>query len=353
MSGEYSVRRSTPLAEEGELLRLWRENLPLGCDASEKFRWTYRDAPLPVEDVFLLAVKQDGGLSAVGTCGLGARLFKVGQEETLGVVLGDFAVDAGHRTLMPATVLMRAARREVLGKYKLAYGFPNDRAVPVCRRVGYAELGKMTRYVRVLRYERFLRRAVDLPIATKMAAHAIDAATHALSAPAHFRARRSFHLEWMDRTDARFDVLWKDARSEYPIMGERGAAFLGWRLLGNPALTCTIAALASKTDGRLEAYAAVSLDGAVARVLDLFGRKRALGPLLDSILPALRARGASTVEFRYLGSPHVCGVLRSRGFVAREATRVVVFDFAPELSAHAALLKDAASWHLTDADEDT
>ena len=111
MSVHYSVRCCPPHEEESELLRLWKDNLPLRCEAAEKFAWTYRQGPIPPADVFLLSVERANGVSVVGTSGVGIRRFKLAELTVDAALLGDFAVDAAHRTLMPATILMRTVRR--------------------------------------------------------------------------------------------------------------------------------------------------------------------------------------------------------------------------------------------------
>jgi hypothetical protein len=75
--------------------------------------------------------------------------------------------------------------------------------------------------------------------------------------------------------------------------------------------------------------------------------------LLD-LLPALAYRtGATSLSMRYLCASWLSDALAARGFVARQADRLIVAgtaDAMPAASAAAVRLPD--SWHLTDFDED-
>jgi hypothetical protein len=80
------------------------------------------------------------------------------------------------------------------------------------------------------------------------------------------------------------------------------------------------------------AYAVLEQQGGTVHLRDLFGARAALGPLLDLLLPLLRAEGAESASFMFLGPADVQALLSSRGFRARERERVLFFDSAsPEL----------------------
>lgn len=353
MSVRYSVRRASPLDAEADLRRIWTNNIPLGCDVGTKMDWTYRAAPVPATEVFLLASELHGASSVVGTSGILVRRVQVGTRMLDVALLGDFAVDASHRTLLPAMTLMRAVRARAIERYGVVYGFPNEKAVGVCRRAGFADLAMMRRFARVLRHERFVRRYVDLPFVTRASAVVVDAAMLARGMPAQARAMRTFKLVWLDDVDERFDDLWSLARSEYSIVAERSAAFVRWRFLQHPISRCRIAALVERgRRTRLHAYAAVHVSDGAAHIRDLFGHKSALGPLLDRLLPALWRHGASTASFNYIGSDEIIAELTSRGFEMREATRAAIVDVGGAAESDGALVRDCRNWHVTDADED-
>jgi hypothetical protein len=372
---KYAVVRAAPAEVAGTLQRLWDANLVVAGGAEQKYRWLYVDAPDQPDSVFLLEASAAGAEPrAVGTAGICVRRFSVGGRDASAALLADLAVDKEHRSLMPALSLVREVKAHALAHHDFAYGFPNKLAVGVFKRVGYRELGTITRYARVLRHAGYLGRVRDLDLSSvprpvrsaleravgmaavaKLGGAALDAARLARGAPSALSAARAVRLDWLEAPDERFDALWEEARGDYQVVGRRSAAFLRWRF---PAADGhKIAALRQRGGGqRLLAYAVVQRDGEVAHIRDLFGRMASLGSLLDLLVPALYRRGAASASIRYLGSPRVVALLTERGFEARQSDRTITVgrrEPVPDGDEIGALVERAEAWHLLDADEDT
>lgn len=346
----YRLEAPPLAAAEPDLIRLWRDNLSLASSAERKFAWTCRDAPkLPIGELLLRA-----GNEAIGCVGVMPRAFAVRGTPILAAILGDLAVDAKHRSLMPALTLVRGARKAALEHAGFTYGLPNPAAAPVLKRCGYKTLGPLTRYARVLRHARYMRRRISVPVLAQVAAPLVDGARFAgMLAPAA-RAFSQLKLEWLTTTDSRFDVLWERARGSYDIVGERSAKFLRWRFLEHPEARSEIAALVHRSAPNAEilAYAVVMRDGDFARIRDIFGLPADLGPLLDLLLPSLLLRGFISTSIRYLGHRDLETLLVARDFTAREAVWPVVYDVAQGAPLSREEMADPNRWHLTDADED-
>lgn len=357
----YEVERVRPADVRDELLRLWRENLKLGVSPDEKFRWLYRDAPLPADSVFVLRARSaDGTSELVGANGVAVRRFQLGAATGRAGISGDLAVDAAHRGLLPALRLVREVNAFALSDFDVTYGFPNKKAEGVMVRGGFRVLGKTARYARVLRHAsyaarlkeregapRLLLRAAEHPALVRAGSVGVDLARLSMSAPAVARALSRYRLVWETRFDERFDGLWERARGEYEIVGERTSAFLAWRCPSPEVATLV------RRSGELAAYAVVERDPATgaAHVRDLFGHKRVLGALLDLLLPALWRRRAVSVSLRLLGAPEVVALLEARGFERRAESRTAVVQAGRDAAGER--LEDAKRWHLFDVDEDT
>jgi hypothetical protein len=359
----YAVAVERPDAVREELQRIWRENLTLSVSPEEKYRRLYLEAPHPAIPVFILRAREEGGEAEaiVGAMGVTVRRWWAGGREADAAIFGDFAVDAAHRNLLPALQLARRAREQMLEQYLVGYGFPNQKAVGVMLRAGFGELGKASRYVRVLRHANYavklgerpglpavVKVLMARPLVARAVGRAADLGRLALDLPRWLRAASRFRLGWCDQPDVRFDALWAAARQEYPVAGVRSAAFLAWRYPG-----ATIATLSRSGGDALAAYAVVELEPATgaAHLRDLFGHQADLGPLVDLLLPALRRRGAASLSVRFLGAPRVRDLLIRRGFVVRgEARTVVVVPGA--LAGEGDHLANPERWHLFDADED-
>ncbi len=359
----YAVAVERPEGVREALQRIWRDNLTLGIGPEEKFRRLYQEAPDPAPHVLVLRAcdAATGEERIVGAMGVAIRRFWVDGREASAAVLGDFAVDAAHRHLLPALRLARLAREHVRDRFQVGYGFPNQKAVGVMLRAGFGTLGTVSRHVRVLRHEAYaarlgerpgfppaLARMVARPRVARAAGALADLGRMALDLPRALGAARAFRLGWCDWPDGRFDALWAAARQEYPVVGVRSAAFLAWRSPG-----ASLATLTRRGGGDLRAYAVVEVEPAsgAAHLRDLFGHHADLGALVDLLLPALRRRGAASASVRFLGAPLVRDLLIRRGFVVRGEGRTVVVQPEAQVAAGAAMAS-AERWHLFDVDED-
>lgn len=367
----YRVERAEPTAVGAELRRVWTDNLKIEGDAAVKHAWLYRDAPDPSPTVFMLHA--DGANGVVGTAGVGIRRIAVGGRELRAGLHGDLAVDRDHRSVMPALMLLREAKAWALAQLDLAYGFPNRAAEGVFKRVGYQRLGTIVRYARVLRYAGYMDRVGDAelarlpsavrplaqaalarPMTAALIARGVDAAMLVRGGGDLVRAARRLKVEWPTEVDDRLDRLWADARGDHDVVTARTARFLDWRFFRGAGAAHRALALAVDRGGAPQAYAVIERQGDTAHMRDLFGHRASVGPLIDRLIPTLYRRGVASISFRYLGAAWLVDVLAERGFVARQADRMIAIATSEQLDSHvASVVRDAEAWHLTDADEDT
>lgn len=354
---KYSVEQAAPATVASELSRIWDDNLTLAGGAGAKFAWLYHDAPEPTQTVFLL--RTDDG-TAVGTAGVLARRFRVRGRDERAAILADLAVDTAHRQLLPALSLVREGKKYAESAFAFAYGYPNKLAEGVFKRAGYKELGRMTRYARVLRHADYaerlgeldkvppaVARAVANPVVAKVAGAVADVGMLAKDAPQAARALASHKLEWLDAIDERIDELWRSARDEYQVIGERSAEVLRWRY--PPRDPAQLALLVARKGGAPCAYALIQRDGDAAHVRDLFGHRDSLPALLDLLVPALYRQGATSASIRFLGNPAIAELLQSRGFQPRQSDRMLAITAG---AAAPSDLLEVSNFHLLDFDED-
>jgi hypothetical protein len=347
----YSVRQSEALPVAETLTGLWRRNLhiPPRIDLTARLRWYYVDAPEGPGRVMLLVATTADGEAVVGCEGIGVRRFAVaGQPGPVrAALLGDLAVDRAHRTLMPALNLVRAGRAAAR-ELPLHYGFPNAAAAPLFERAGYRKLGTVTRWVRVLRHARYVKRVLANRTLARASGALLDAARLAEAAVAAVSSS-PLRLERLADVDDRVDRLWDAAHRQWGVIAWRGAAFLRWRFLREPASRCEIVCLCEPRTRELRAYAVLEPDDDVTHIRDFLGvSARDVARLLDEVALRLYRRGAAAMSVSFLGAPRVEALLRSRHFMASPAERVVFADAAPGVTIPA-----AERWYLTDADEDS
>lgn len=345
----YRAVLTDPDEDRASLIRVWTSNLPSAGDAAAKLAWLYLDAPAGRAHAFVL--QHDG--AAVGCAGITVRELWYGDQALRAGLLADFAVDRAHRTAFPALILQRAVKRHADAAFDLSYGFPNQHAVAIHRRIGYHELGLMTRYVRVLRHTGYLERRFGHRRLVRAAGALADAATRAVRLAASARRITAGALRWLDDVDPRFDRLWQTARRDHGIACRRDAAFLRWRFLRKPGEHNVIAALVDRRRGELRAYAVVGGGpGGMAHLLDVYGRLDAIDDLLVRLMPALHARGHTAVTLRFLGDARMAALLAAH-LAVRDRNRTVVVHAGARCPIDPALLGDPGRWYLTDLDEDT
>jgi hypothetical protein len=345
----YSAARVDPHEHRDELVRLWGDNLTVLGDPHAKLDWLYLRSPVGPGEAFVL---RDEAEAPVGCAGITTRELWFGDRVLRAALLGDLAIDRAHRTGMPALVLQRATKRHVEATYDMAYGFPNAGAVAIHRRIGFHELGVMSRYVRVLRHGGYLARKYGRPGVMRAAGAILDGAKLGVRlARAMPRAVRA-ELRWLDDFDPRFDDLWQRTRSAWGVVGRRDAALLRWRFLRKPAERVRIAALVERNGKRLLAYAVIGGEaGDLAHLHDVFGPLDAVSDLLMMLVPALTVRGYSAMSMRFLGDPRMMDLVVGHGMELRDARRSVITTFAPQCAD--AGLRQWASWYITDLDEDS
>lgn len=355
----YVVKHPPVESVREDLVRLWTSNLPVDVDAHAKFAWYYRQNPLGPGEAVLLETDQGGddGKSAewVGCAGIGLRRFALHGVEHKTALLADLAVEKKHRTVMPALVLTRGVRAHCQREYPLVYGFPNKHAEGLFARLGYVQLGKMTRYALVLRHADYAARKIPVRPLAEAAGFLVDGVYRMAWLRDSLARRSTVAFETMDAFDPRFDDLWRRAKGNYPIVGYRGADFLRWRFRQNVGLRYEIMGLRRRSDSRLDAYVVVENENdSVAHVADVFGADdEHVETLLAMLATHLRARGFTSMSIRFLGMPSFVRVLGRLGFQAREANRMVIADAALDLADRRDVVADPSNWYVLDGDEDS
>lgn len=335
-----------------DLVRLWGNSLAsAGGDLHAKLDWFYRAAPAgPARAVLLTAIDGDDG-TVVGCEGIGFRRVWLGDRVLRAALLADLAVDPGHRTLLPALMLVRKTRETAASSAEFQYGFPNRKALGVFQRIGYRPLGTMARNVRVLRFGPYLARRVRLPLLSTLGGAVLDVAGAMLRALPLLRASAGFRLAFPSGPDERFDALFDVARTRYGVIADRGRDFLRWRFFAGQG-RAELATLERRGDRALRAYAVVTRRDGVAHLSDfLAASDPELEALFALLAPVLRDRGCVSASVRFLGTARVRSLLERSGFRLRGADRTVVIDAGGD-PALAAMIADVENHYLTDADED-
>jgi GNAT superfamily N-acetyltransferase len=336
------------------VLALADRNLLVPLQGREaRFAKYYEQNPVGPPSFFL--ARDEESESFVGMAAAFPTRLRVFGEVVPGAISGDFAVDDGHRGFGPSVALQRAVVSALNENgIRCAYGYPNENAEPIIKRVGYVDLGRLTRFVKVLRSRVVVDTYVRSPaLARPLAALSRVGLDPVLSVASRERLprRHGFRVERPDRFDDRFDDVCESMWRQHPITSERTPELLNWKYAEGGVYT--IFALLSGDD-RVAAYAVYRVRNGIQHLVDIaFLPSRAVvDALLSELILDARRQGVAVINLLHLGSASLLARrLRLFGFVRRtDASGVRVH--VPGDSRLDRALVTPANWYFLTGDAD-
>jgi hypothetical protein len=354
----YSLVPGDPREHKREWLGLAERNLPFAIQGREaRYAKYYEDNPLgPAK--FVLA--RDGTTDAfVGMAAIFPTQLRVFGQLVPAAVAGDFAVDDGHRGLGPAIPLQRAAVA-ALGEYGLAcaFGYPNKDSEPITRRVGYKDLGPLTRYVKVLKsrvvVDQYVHSRELARLASGVSRVVVDPVLSLVSRERLKRRPSAFRVERPAAFDDRFSGIWETLFQQGTITSERNPELLNWRYeTGREDGIYSILALVGP-DEQVAAYAVYRVRNDIRHVVDIVFQQspEVLDALLAELIRDARHEGAVAISVIHLGEPSLLTQrLRAFEFGHREENSHL-HVYVPGESELEKALVERANWHFLNADAD-
>ena len=234
---------------------------------------------------------------AVGSAALFQRVFHVAGRPCMVFVAGDFSVDQPHRGFGPAFMLQRRILSDIKGKSGCAwlYGIPNDKSRALFTKLGYRTVGCFRKYLKILKVDYVYKK---LNITPNVFMKLLGTVIGALSRERFYRRPKGISVESPDAFDSRFDSLWMAVKHQYPVIGERTAAFLTWRYSELSGKTYKIFCLTR--DGILAGYVVYLLLDGLCHVVDLlcFRDRRIVECLISEFSLRMRADGIEAISIR-------------------------------------------------------
>jgi hypothetical protein len=357
VSGRYSIVRGDVRTDKREMLELALRNRPGPLPRIEaKYRKYYENSPLGEPALFLARENESGGL--VGMSALFPTTLWIAGRTVPAAIGGDFAVDEGHRGFCPALALQRATVQALpeLGAI-FAYGSPNQFSELVVARAGYADLGRLTRFVKLLSARPAVKRYVKRPRLASLAAGVAQPLVSMLSRERLYKRPEGFSVAQPERFDDRFTGLWEEARRQPGVTSERSAELLNWRYAktgmgGDPGMYSIFALMEGEEVAGYVVYRMGDDDSRL--VYDFLCRpeRRMVDALISELVRDARARRAVSIDFGYLGASNlVTERLRAFGFLQRTAENGLLVC-SESGAAPAVDLERADSWYFTSGDTD-
>lgn len=304
------------LQDREHILTLWKGQFLHPSSLEGKFDWFYRDNPLGTPLVNLLVAPAES--APVGAASAGPRRMLWRGREIRAGLLVDFAVASHHRSAGPALQLARSMISACRTQFDMLYGFPNPRALAITQRAGHQHWASMHRYACVLRHAGYLTRHLPRILAVP-AGGALDWIQHGRRLVRTWSGPR-LRAEWSERSDPRFDELWRSSEHGQALVQVHDAAMAAWRYDRNPLEAVRYLLVMAPGRDTLLAWFALSPGNDMLRILDFWSTDAASGidrRLVDAMLVELYRAGHRTASFEFAGHARKTLGWRLAGFVER------------------------------------
>jgi hypothetical protein len=345
-----AVRRISLVNDRQEMLQLLNRNF--GGSQEARFDWRHRDNPAgPSWSWF---VYDRNNLATVAMATVFPRHMFVRGKRVLGGQVGQFAVDASHRSLGPAVLLQRTTFEPVdMGALAFCYDCPpHDAGMSTFVRLGMRANCEVTRYALPLRSDEYFERRLGKSRWTKPV---VSATNLGLKLRSFKKRMPGIEIGKLEGTfGEEFSHLDTSIPSSNEIRASRAAEDLNWRYRGDPLArnylpngnTGGYRLWAARRAGELLAFVAffIQTDG-IASIVDIFGRELSdVGPaLLEEVIAGCRREGVSSIHGFCSDESELKAVFRSIGFKPRElVARVVAYEKSQNGSG--ALLNSGVRW---------
>jgi hypothetical protein len=282
--------------------RMYRPDYVL-CKNDALFQWQFLGPAGAAGGAFNLKLALVDGEIA-GTLGSIPVEVSLDRRVVRGAWLANWVVDPERRRLGLGPLLMR----EVTGRVEVTLnGGPNLEARSVLTRMGWTDLGQLTRHVLVLDAEKAasLTRSgrIDWPPVGRPdveGARGINVAITARFTP--------------DATD-----LWDSLAPSLGAGTRRTAQYLNWRYIDHPVWQyCCVEA---RHGGQLRGVAVYRVEPVrdrpvqLGRIVEVIGEEAAASALVATIVNEAASRGLAALDF-FCSSPQLASTMRAHGFLA-------------------------------------
>jgi hypothetical protein len=313
-------------------------SIPSSSEAA-RAEWLYSRNPGGAAEILGLR-ERDG--TWVGMVAIVPRRLWIDGTEHAAAYLCDYYVHPQHRTLLPALMLQRAAKRRLEESGRVSYAIPNEASLPIFRRLGAQEVLLRYRWARPIRSRPFLvGRGAKL---TSIASPLLDA-SGLLFDLASSCLRPDIRAEWLTGIDGRFDDLWSTLPKAGLNICDRSARYLRWRFHEEPGHQNLVLGFVERRSGRLAAYLIGEVTADKFAIRDILAApviNRVAGLLAHGLL-RIRKLGVAGAGVRITGADDLIRSLSRAGFRKRDPENVFIRGIPAPPS---------RNWILTSADED-
>ena len=346
----YSVEKADILKDKDRILKFWETNFPTWPSA--RIGWLYEKNIYGRAECW--TIRNENANQALGAAAVFPRRFWLKGRYVMAGITGDFAVDKGHRVVGPALQLQRAVIGSCKkGKYEFLYGFPNSRSEPIQKRAGFQKVGSAARLVKVLKVDDHLARIVNRPLLLSLLSPITNMFLRIVAKETRFIISKRYSGEVISEIDSRFDDLWKKARNNFSIMGERTSEFLKWKFSHCPYRNHGIFILRRRDNHEVLGYVIYYINDSHVHIADFLfcDDCDTFDNLFSAFLKYLRKKKYHSVSVIYFGSREIEKKLKTFNFSKRDDARSIIFYLKPE-SHNGCDMSEKDNWFFLEADND-
>ena len=360
LASRYSIIPGDPQAHKRDVLALADRNLLVPLQGREaRYAKYYEQNPAGPPSFFL--ARDETSRAFVGMAAAFPTRLRVFGEVVPAAVSGDFAVDDGHRGFGPSVALQRAVVSALDENHlQCAFGYPSEDAEPIVKRVGYVDLGRLSRFAKVLE----TRLLVDMHVRSAALARplgalssvALDPVLSVVSRERLRRRRHGFRVERPDRFDDRFSNVWESTWRQHAVTTERTPELLNWKYEQGGTRDGGIYTIFSLhgSDDRVAAYAVYRVRDRIRHLVDIafLPSREVVDALLSELILDARQHEVRAITLLHLGSPNLLTRrLWMFGFLRREAKSGVRIYVSPS-SGLGQEMVEAGNWYFLTGDAD-
>lgn len=345
----YSIIKADIDHDKENILSILQRNVDIA--SSQRYDWNYKQCPYG--NALCWLAKFESTDSFVGSTSLFPRKLLINKKPTFAAIAGDFAIDKNHRGYGPAFKL----HREILSKfndfgYNFIYGLPNVSSRTFFLRIGYKEIGKYKRYIKLLKTVIVPKEYLPKYLRSNILLKIFDFFNNIVSKDKRVKNKFGYSIEMPNIFDERFDMLWEKASKQFNIIGERSSRFLNWRYKQSSTYDYKLFCILDDKK-ELAGYLVYYVKDKICHVVDMLflPSNNLINLLLANFILHIRAKEIGAIVIRYMGNNVIENKLKEFNFFLTKNDDAIVVLYAANLPFESYLLNET-NWYFFTGDSD-
>ena len=343
---EVNVRKDRSL-----ILKVLNKNRHLKkMKTPQQYDWKYLNNPFGIAKAWVAECNKTGEI--IGVSAAFPRIIDVNGEKVLCSNCGDFSIHQAFRTFGPAMKLRLASMKMVdQGGLPFIYSYPVDRMKAVNLRVGHTHLGEMRQFTKILKIDPYLSAPLRGTWVAKSLGWGMNA--YLTLQTGGFLKNSSCELEVHTQLPEKtpFSDLMEKLKYDYPVLGQRDAAYLQWRFWDNPDLDPSILILYCR--GELVGYVIYVCKNHILTIKDILCTPdhSIINELLNHVTDVAHQLGVNVITAIIFETNPLINMLRRHGYRQRH-DRWNAMVYVATGTSYEQILKDKRQWFMTGGDCD-